>query len=151
MKILYLYAELSPYLRPVFEAYIKTYGIELHVVYWDHIKLTPYEPAIMDGVTYYKRTEYKLTKLKQLAQEIEPDLIYVVGWMDMDYLRITRKWRARGVPIVVGFDDVWTGNFRQQLGSLVMKSIGKLFFSHAFVSFSLQYEFAKRLGFKDKI
>jgi len=150
MKILYLYAELSPYLRPIFEAYIKTYGVELHVVHWDHSKLTPYQPAIMDGVTYYKRTEYNLAKLSKLAQEIEPDLIYVVGWMDMDYLRITRKWRALGVPIVVGFDDVWSGNLRQQIGSLIMRCVGKLFFSHAFVSFALQYEFAKRIGFKDK-
>ncbi len=150
MKILYLYAELSPYLRPVFETYINTYGVELHVVHWDHSKLTPYQPAIMGGVTYYKRTEYNLAKLSQLTQEIDPDLIYVVGWMDMDYLRITRKWRARGVPVVVGFDDIWSGNFRQQLGSLIMKCIGKLFFSHAFVSFALQYEFAKRIGFKDE-
>ena len=150
MKILYLYAELSPYLRPVFETYIKTYGVELHVVHWDHSNLTPYQPAIMDGVAYYKRTEYNLAKLAQLAQEIEPDLIYVVGWMDLDYLRITRKWRVRGIPVVVGFDDVWIGNVRQQLGSLIMKTVGKLFFSHAFVSFALQYEFAKRMGFEDE-
>lgn len=150
MKILYLYAELSPYLRPVFETYVKTYGVELHVVHWDHLRLTPYQPALMDGVYYYKRTETNLAKLKKMTEEIAPDLIYVVGWMDMDYLRITRKWRARGVPIVVGFDDVWCGNFRQQLGSLIMKSIGRLFFSHAFVSFARQYEFAKRMGFKDE-
>jgi len=150
MKILYLYAELSPYLRPVFEAYVKTYGVELHVVHWDHLRLTPYQPVLMDGVSYYKRSECNLEKLKRLAEEIAPDLIYVVGWMDMDYLRITKKWRTRGVPIVVGFDDVWSGNFRQQVGSLIMKCIGKLFFSHAFVSFALQYEFAKRMGFKDE-
>jgi len=150
VKILYLYAELSPYLRPVFETYVKTYGVELHVVHWDHIRLTPYEPALMDGVSYYERSEYDVAKLKKLTEEIMPDLIYVVGWMDLDYLHITRKWRARGIPIVVGFDDVWRGNFRQKLGSLIMKSIGRLFFSHAFVSFVRQYEFAKQMGFKDK-
>jgi glycosyltransferase involved in cell wall biosynthesis len=85
-----------------------------------------------------------------LAQEVEPDLIYVVGWMDLDYLRITRKWRLRGIPVVVGFDDVWIGNVRQQLGALILRCVGKLFFSHAFVSFALQYEFAKRMGFKDE-
>ncbi len=149
MKILYLYAELSPYLRPVFETYVNTYGVELHVVHWDYLRLTPYQPPLMNGVSYYKRSECNLERLEKLAEDIVPDLIYVVGWMDMDYLRITRKWRARGVPVVVGFDDVWCGNVRQQVGSLVMRSIGRLFFSHAFVSFARQYEFAKRFGFKD--
>jgi len=150
VKILYLYSELSPYLRPVFDIYVKTYGVELHVVHWDHTRRTPYQPVLMDGVFYYKRSEYNLAKLKKLTGEIVPDLIYVVGWMDMDYLRITRKYRARGIPVIVGFDDNWFGNFRQRLGSLVMRSIGRLFFSHAFVSFARQYEFAKRMGFKDE-
>lgn len=150
MKILYLYAELSPYLRPVFETYVKTYGAELHVVHWDHLRLTPYQPVLMDGVSYYRRSEYDVEKLRELAEEVVPDLIYVVGWMDMDYLRVTRKWRARGTPVVVGFDDVWRGNFRQRLGSLILRSVGRLFFSHAFVSFARQYEFAKRMGFGDE-
>ncbi len=150
MKILYLYAELSPYLRPVFEAYVKTYGAELHVVHWDHLRLTPYQPALMCDVHYYKRSETNLVKLNKLSEEIVPDLIYVAGWMDKDYLRISRRWLARGIPVVAGFDDVWCGSFRQRLGSLIMRGVGKLFFSHAFVSFSRQYEFAKRMGFKDE-
>lgn len=149
MKILYLYSELSPYLRPIFDAYVKTYGVELHVVHWDRLTRTQYRPVAMDGVSYYKRTEYNFSLLEKLTNQIAPDLIYVVGWMDRDYLRIARMWRARGVPIVVGFDDVWHGNFRQQLGSLIMKSVGRIFFSHAFVSFARQYEFAKEMGFKE--
>lgn len=149
MKILYLYSELSPYLRPVFEIYVKRYGAELHVVHWDHLNLTPYQPPILDGVRYYKRSDYDLKMLRGLAEEVSPDLIYVVGWMDIDYLRIVRYWRRRGVPIVAGFDDIWRGNLRQQFGSLLMRNVGKLFFSHAFVSFSRQYEFAKRMGFED--
>ncbi|NTW68494.1 MAG: glycosyltransferase family 4 protein [Chlorobiaceae bacterium] len=149
MKILYLYAELSPYLKPVFEAYVKIYGVKLHVVHWDHIKLTPYEPVLMDGVFYYKRSEYDLGKLKKLTEDLRPDLIYVVGWMDKDYLKVIIKWRLKGIPVVVGFDDVWFGNIRQNIGSMLMKSIGRYFFSHAFVSFARQYEFAKRMGFKD--
>jgi glycosyltransferase involved in cell wall biosynthesis len=111
--------------------------------------LTPYQSVPMEGVHYYKRTETNLARLRKLTEEVVPDLIYVVGWMDMDYLRIAKKWRTLGIPVVAGFDDVWKGSFRQQLGSLVLKSVGRLFFSHAFVSFARQYEFAKRMGFGD--
>jgi glycosyltransferase involved in cell wall biosynthesis len=150
MKILYLYSELSPYLRPVFELYVKKYGAYLHVVHWDHNRLTPYLPVPMEGVIYYNRSEFNLKKLNKLSEEISPDLIYIVGWMDIDYLRVVRVWRKLGVPVVVGFDDIWRGTLRQKMGALLIKCIGRLFFSHAFVSFNRQYEFAKRLGFKDE-
>jgi glycosyltransferase involved in cell wall biosynthesis len=51
--------------------------------------------------------------------------------------------------VVVGFDDIWRGTLRQKIGSLMIKILGKYFFSHAFVSFSRQYEFAKKFGFND--
>lgn len=150
MKILYLYSELSPYLRPVFEALVNRHEVELHVVHWDHLKLTPYQPVLLDGVTYYRRSEYNLIKLRKLMEEVEPSLIFVVGWVDFDYLKIVRKARSAGVPVVVGFDGTWRGTFRQIFGSMVIKIFKRMFFSHAFVSFSRQYEYAKKFGFMDE-
>ena len=127
MKILYLYSELSPYLRPVFEALVKKHKIELHVVHWDHLQLTPYQPVLMDGVTYYRRSEYDLIKLRKLTEEVEPSLIFVVGWVDFDYLKIVRKARLAGVPVVVGFDGTWLGTIRQIFGSMVIKIFKRMF------------------------
>ena len=150
MKILYLYSELSPYLRPVFEAIVKTHKIELHVVHWDHLKLTPYQPVLMDGVTYYRKSVYSLIRIKKLVEEIKPNLIFVAGWVDVDYLKIVRKARSKGVPVVVGFDGTWRGTLRQIAGSMLIRTLGKMFYSHAFVSFSRQYEYAKKFGFSDE-
>jgi glycosyltransferase involved in cell wall biosynthesis len=150
VKILYLYSDLSPYLRPLFAALVKNHKIELHVVHWDDRKLTPYQPVLMDGVTYYRRSEYNLMKLRSLVKDIDPKLIFVVGWVDFDYLKIVRKARSAGVPVVVGFDGTWRGTLRQIFGSILIKAFRKIFFSHAFVSFSRQYEYAKKFGFHDE-
>jgi glycosyltransferase involved in cell wall biosynthesis len=150
MKILYLYSELSPYLQPIFQALVNTYGAELHVVHWDYSKLTPYKPYPMDKVYYYNRSEHDLSKLKKLRGLINPDLIFVAGWMDIDYLKIVYRFRSEGGLVVVVFDDIWRGSLRQKIGSLLIKFIGKYFFSHAFVSFSRQYEYAKKFGFNDE-
>lgn len=150
VKILYLYSELSPYLRPLFAALVKNHKIELHVVHWDDLKLSPYQPVLMDGVTYYRRSEYDLMKLRSLVEDIDPNLIFVVGWVDFDYLRIVKKARAAGVQVVVGFDGTWRGTPRQIFGSILIKTLRRMFFSHAFVSFSRQYEYAKKFGFLDE-
>jgi glycosyltransferase involved in cell wall biosynthesis len=150
MKIIYLYSELSPYLRPVFETMVKTYNIELHIVHWDHLKLTPYQPVLMDGVTYYRKSEYPLIRLDKLVEAVKPDLFFVAGWVDFDYLKIVRKARSKGVPVVVGFDGTWRGTLRQIAGSILIRILGNMFYSHAFVSFSRQYEYAKKFGFSDE-
>lgn len=147
MKILYLYSELSPYLLPIFKIYVQKYNATLHVVHWDHKKLTPYKPIPCEGVYYYNRSEYNKLQLMDLAEKLNPDIIYIAGWMDLNYLSVVKKFRKKGIPVVSGFDDIWKGNFQQRIGAIVFPILGKKYISHAFVSFSRQYEFAKRLGF----
>lgn len=139
-----------PNLISVFRALIKQYSADIHVVYWDNRKKTPYIPDIIRGVTFYKRSEYGFNKIIQLVDNINPDSIYVVGWMDYTYLWVIALYRRRGIPIIVGFDDWWKGTFKQLIAKLISPIIRHFLFSHAQVSGPRQYEYAKRLGFNDK-
>lgn len=149
IKILYLYSELVGYQIPIFKEYVETYKADVHVMSWDKKKIKPYEPEAIYGVTYYKRSKYNNSDILALALSLNPDIIYISGWMDKGYLFVTEKMKKRGIPIVTAFDDIWVGSFRQRIGSLVFPFFFKKYFSHAWVAGSYQFEFAKKMGFKN--
>lgn len=150
MKILYLYSEIMPYQMPVFRMYVQKYNASVEVVHWDHVKNTPYAPPEIDGVRFYGRSHYNRSKLIELAEHISPDIIYVSGWMDKDYLAVAGVFKNRGIPVVVGFDTCWLGTMRQYAGALMFPFFLKKYFTHAWVAGPNQHEFGKRLGFKER-
>lgn len=147
MNILYLYAELMGYQMPVFEEYVKTYGATLHVVHWDHKKLTPYSPKPLKQVKYYNRSSLSRSGLVMLAESMKPDVVYVSGWMDKDYLYLCKVLRKKGVPVVAGSDSQWRGGFKQALGIIYFKFFLKKAFSHIWVAGPYQFEYARKLSF----
>jgi glycosyltransferase involved in cell wall biosynthesis len=150
MKILYLYAELVGYQIPIFEVYVKKYFGEVHVISWDKKKLKPYIPPKINKVTYYHRSEYSNNQLLILATKIDPDIIYISGWMDKGYMYIVKFFRKKGINVVTAFDDKWKGTLRQKVGSLYFKITLKSLYSHAWVTGPYQYEYAKKFGFKNE-
>ncbi|HRP89094.1 MAG TPA: glycosyltransferase [Edaphocola sp.] len=149
MVILYLYAEIMGYQIPVFEEYVEKYQADVHVVHWNHKKLTPYVPPQINGVSFYNRTDFNLNNFMEFCSEICPDIIYVSGWMDKLYLKVVRRLKKNGIPIVVGFDDIWFNTFKQIIGKLIFPIMKRLYFSHAWVAGPYQYEYAKKLGFRN--
>lgn len=149
MKVLYLYSELVGYQVPVLKTYVTDYNAEVHVVSWDKDKIKPYNPPYIPGVVYYKRSEFSTNALLLLCRRVGPDIIYISGWMDKGYLRVAKHFKKRGLKIITGLDDKWKGSFRQRLGSLVFPLIFRKYFSHAWVAGPYQFEFAKRIGFKN--
>lgn len=150
LNILYLYAELMGYQISIFKQLTQKYNAELHVVHWDHKKLTPYTPPTMDRVKYYKRSLLNQSKLKELVNTINLDLVYVSGWMDKDYLEAAKYLKKKGIPVVAGSDTQWKGNLKQRIATLIFPFTIKKCFSHIWVAGPYQYEYAKRLGFKKR-
>jgi len=149
LKILYLYSELIGYQIPIFEVYVRDYNAKVHVVSWDKNKLKPYNHPLVEGVSFYKRSKYSRSELLELTKIINPDIVYVSGWMDKDYLFCTKYFVKIGVPVVAGFDDIWFGKLRQRMGALIFPIFYKKCFSHAWVAGPYQYEYAKKIGFND--
>lgn len=150
LKVLYLYSELVAYNISFFKTLVENYNAEIHVVSWDKKKLKPYTPPSVNGVFYYKRSTLTSDDIFELAKKIVPDIIYVSGWMDKGYFKTLRYFKDMGIPVITGFDDQWVGSSRQVLGSWFYKLYLKNFFSHAWVAGPRQFEFARRLGFKNK-
>jgi len=149
MKILYLYSELMGYQMPIFKEYVNKYNAEVHVIHWDHKKLTPYKPPVYKNISYYSRSTFSLKHLKEFVVDLNPDIVYISGWMDKGYLAAVRPLRKNGIPIITGMDDIWWKTLKQRFASILFPPFRKVFFSHAWVAGPYQYEYAKRLGFRN--
>lgn len=149
-SIFFLYSEIGPYNIPVFEELVNSFKFDIHVVHWDQNCLKPYIPKEISNVTYYKRSTFNRSSLKLLLDTINPDIVYISGWMDKLYLNCVLPLRKKNIPVVSGFDDIWLGNIRQILGKYFFKLVLKKYFSHAWVAGEAQFEFVKNLGFDSK-
>jgi glycosyltransferase involved in cell wall biosynthesis len=149
MNIVYLYTKLPPYQIPVFRELINKYSVKLSIIYWDHPGNSPFIPPDIPHVAYYKRSSLNYSSLKTLLFTIKPDLIFISGWQDILYLICSWRFKIKSIPVVIGFDDIWNGTFRQIFGAIIFRFILKRFYTHAWVSGPRQYEYAKRFNFKD--
>ena len=150
MRIVYLYSELGPYNIPVLRELVREYGAEILVVHWDKALLKPFAPPPMEGVRFVPRSRLDSAGITMLCLEFKPDVLYVSGWMDRGYLPAAAQFVRRGVPVVAGFDDRWTGSARQIVASnIVAPMFREKFFSHAWVAGPEQYSYARRLGFDE--
>ena len=59
-------------------------GAEVHIVHWDHKKLSKYDPTKSKGIFLYKRSKNNYISIKSIILKINPDLV-VSGWMDKTY------------------------------------------------------------------
>jgi glycosyltransferase involved in cell wall biosynthesis len=152
MKILYLYTELLGYQISVFQELVSNFNSEVHVIHWNGLKNTRFELPDLKGVRFYNREMLTKKSILTLVNDLKPAITYISGWVDKTYLYVAMKLRAKNIPVVCGFDDIWKNSLKQVLGSYVSPIILNKFFSHAWVAGHYQYEYAKKIGFKnDKI
>ena len=150
MKILYFYTEVMGYTIATIRELLKS-GIEIHLVHWDKKKLSQYMITPIKGLKIYPRSLFTKKGLLNLANKIDPDLIVVSGWQDMDYLSAARNQRKKNKIVICGFDDQWQGSLKQYLASGIgLFKFFDIFFSHAWVTGNLSYEYAIKLGFNKK-
>jgi glycosyltransferase involved in cell wall biosynthesis len=150
MKILYLYAEVMGYTMATIRELAER-GNEMHVVHWDHKKLTPYKAPVVPNVFMYNRSEFSVEQIKTLAKNIAPGVTVVSGWMDRGYMSVAKQLRQEGLPVVIGLDSNWHGTLRQWI-TLILGRLGYFsqFYSHTWVAGLYQFEYARRLGFEKK-
>lgn len=148
MVILYMYAELMGYNIPVLKELVSKNDTQIHLIHWNHKKLTVYKAPEIENVIYYNRSELSAKDILKLAKKIQPDIAYVPNWYDKGYLNTCNYLRRKNIPVVSGLDNQWQGTLKQRFGILLMRLYLKRYFSHVWVAGPYQFEFAKRLGFK---
>ncbi len=149
MKILFLYTELAGYTMACLKE-LEKHTDGLHLVRWPVNNEAPFRFEFSNKTSVYERNDLSTDQLLELSKEIGPHLIYASGWIDKGYLEVCKHFK-RKIPVVVGFDNQWTGGLKQTMASLLSFKMIKPYFSHAWIPGEPQRKFAQKLGFGNRI
>lgn len=148
MRILVLYSEIAGYFLACIRAFVEETGAEVHIFRWPVHPDAPFRFTEIPGVTFYERKEFDDAALLKQAQEINPDAVYLTGWMDKAYLNIGKIFKQKGKPVICALDNQWHGNIRQRLACLMSPLFLKPKVTEVWVPGKYQYTYARKLGFK---
>ena len=147
MNVLFLYSEVAAYSLACAEALHVHHGYQIHIVRWPVHQDAPFKFRAYKGITFYERSEMEADDIFTLYQKLQPQWVYVSGWLDKAYVQVCRKIRSEKTPVICGLDTHWRGDFRQRIASWISPFYFKIRFSHLFIPGIYQYEYARRLGF----
>ena len=152
VRIVFLYSTVVGHVVGVLKALLECdRKTEIDVVFWDrrHINSSRYVIEKTGPVKFHPRSSLTDSGLVELLHSVNPDIVYVSGWMDKGYLRAIRRYRAAGgdAQIVCGIDDQWKGTLRQYLGQIYFHLFYARIFDFMWVSGKPQYHYAQRFGY----
>lgn len=146
-RILFLYLEIAQYFITCLHALVESHDAEVHLVKWQKNAEAPFEFQVDNRIKLYERSDYTNEELLNLAENINPDLIFSAGWMDKGYVKICKSYKNR-IPVVFGMDNKWNGSLKQRIATLISPFTIQKYFSHAWVAGNQQKIYAEKLGFK---
>ena len=100
MNVLVMYTELMGYTANTLKQLSLIYGAKVTVVCQDCNKKTPFFPTDHLGVRYMGVSRFNRNSLKELLHETAPDLVFVSGWQNKDYLAVALEAKGMGIPVV---------------------------------------------------
>lgn len=150
MRILVLYTEIMGYSENMLSYLSLTYDADITVVCQDQNKNTPYFPNNQKKISYLGLSGFNRKSLVDLFYKTSPDLIFVSGWQNKNYLAVARIAKKAGIPVVSGMDNQWRGTLRQHLACCLSLFLIHRYFEYIHVAGRLQYEYAIKLGFRRK-
>ncbi len=147
MKFVFLYTEIAEYFLACCNQ-LTAHG-EVHIVRWPVNKEAPFKFEINSNLKLYNKSDYSLPQLTQLIHDIQPTVIICSGWIDKDYLKISKSFFKK-IPTVMTCDTHWTGSFKQRLATIISRFTLLNIFSHAWVPGNIQRTYVLNLGFKSE-
>ncbi|WP_373032898.1 glycosyltransferase family 4 protein [Sulfurovum sp.] len=148
-KVVILYAGLSDYVLNVFQKWVQTSLIELHIIR-DVVdkKEAPYEfETDLKYINLYDKNIYDFHSLEKLVKNIDPIAVVCSGWMERKYLKIVSIYAGR-IPTIMAMDNQWHGSIKQYVRTILSRIYLVKIFSHIWVPGEPQAEYAEKLGFK---
>jgi glycosyltransferase involved in cell wall biosynthesis len=148
-KLVFLYTELATYFLSCLEKLIESGTVEVHLFRWPLNKEAPFDFKFHPEIKVYERKKYKSSELLKIMENIQPDLIYCSGWLDRGYKKVAKNYKKK-IPVIVGIDNQWVGDFKQKIASFLSPFLVKKYFNKVWVPGDSQKLFAQKLGYKDK-
>lgn len=148
-SILFLQSEIHNYHISLISELVGNDGFSVISVYKDKNKRTPFEPPIIKNVTFIGKS--KINSVDEIINYIKDrdiKLVRVSGWMDKDYLTVSKILKKKNIKTVVCSDTQWKNELKQTIGTLIYNYKIRNAFTHIMVAGPYQFEYARRLRFK---
>jgi glycosyltransferase involved in cell wall biosynthesis len=144
MRILFLWTQLSGYMRACLDRLGQMPGVELHVVSMPpdpNAAFKDHEVAPAVAASHWLTPSLDLPALHD---RLQPDVLVVCSWHIGAYRRVARRSRALRV---LAMDNQWLGTLKQRLGIAVSPWLLRPAYDRALVPGDRAAQFASRLGF----
>lgn len=148
--IIFLYTRLADYFYQSIKYWLDANeSYKAIIVRYEPDKNAPFIFDVSERLVLKNKNSFKnFSELQLFVEKCSPSAIYTAGWSDKDYIKIANYFFKK-IPTIVGLDNPWKGNIRQQIGTIVYSNKLKQSYSHIWVAGKPQYEFAKRIGFRN--
>ncbi len=145
-RVLFLYTEAAPYLIACLRQLAIDHSVEVHLVRWPVNNEAPF--TFTDDLIKITERDRNDDALASHVDRISPHIIFTSGWVDKGYVKICRRYRSQGFPVVLCSDTAWRGDLRQLLALPIARSYVRSAFSHAWVTGEAQAKYARKLGLR---
>lgn len=148
MNIVFFYSRVVSYTEGMLDALAKiNEQNSIDVVYW-HNK-SQHCLTENSGINYHRRSQFNRHTLLELLNKLKPEILYISGWMDKDYLYATQRYKLlnRKVKVVCGIDDQWKNTLKQNFGRIVFAFWFRHLFDYMWVAGKPQYHYARKMGY----
>ena len=145
MTFLFLYTELAEYVLACCNK-LSIHG-DVHIICWPVNKEAPFVFTKKDNLKIYSKNNYTFSELEKLVTHINPTVIVCSGWIDKDYLKISKDYFKK-TPTIMTCDTAWRGDFKQYVAVALSRLTLLNIFSNAWVPGEAQKKYALKLGFQ---
>ncbi len=146
-RILFLYTELSGYIVNCL-GFAEKDGYNIHVVKYPLNNEAPFNFEPYSNINLYERESFKsFLEFKELVVKLNPELIFISGWIDKWYLKIVKSSSIYSKNILM-IDTPWKNSIKQKLWSHYFSLCKKRYFDYVWIPGQPQYKYAKKLGFR---
>lgn len=145
---LFLYSEVMPYTIEGLKALINISGINIYLIHYSLSEKAPYKLPPIKGLIYYNNNDFNESEIKSLIKSLNPKFIFVSGWGNPKYLKVSLFAKKEKIPVISGCDTPWRSDFRQMIAVLFSKVLIRRYFDFLMVAGKYQFEYARLLGFK---
>lgn len=147
MKILILYTRLTGYWMACMRFDYQETGNEYLVIRKAPSEEAPFKIKSELGIRIINGDGISFKELTDTAREFNPSILYLSGWSDKRYLKLSLHYKKFGLPTILAMDNQWLGTLRQYISVSVSKRRVLKYFTHVWVPGKSQYYFARKLGF----
>lgn len=148
MKVAVVFRELAPYILACFRETARLSGHTLRVFCLPVNPEAPFDFGDQPGLEIINRSGWNSKQLYQAIAAGRPDLVFVADWTNPAVLLAAARLRRR-CTLITGFDNHWTGGWKQRIFSLGASFVFPRIFSGVFIPGEPQREMAHRMGFSD--